>query len=140
MTMRARWQQLRGLVGRRGACLLVLTFVDLAYASTLAWPTNPDRMAHTVLWIGDIAPLWFWALIWAGVGLICFAQAFTRDDRLAYSSAVLIKVMWALLFIGAAIDGVSGAIAPMVYWAAFACGVLVISTWPEFPHQPDPTS
>jgi hypothetical protein len=79
-------------VGRRGAALLFFAGIDAMWAFALLNPPSPMTPAYA--WPATVAPLWAWALAWAGVGLVCVVFAFRRHDTPAFTAAVTIKVLW----------------------------------------------
>lgn len=121
-------------MGRRGLFLLFLAFLDTVSAIRYAWP-SPDVL-HTPAYtfLSELAPLWFWAALWAGVGALCLVQAFMPRDAIAFGFAAAIKFLWTVIYLIAwALDEVPQAYASAAFWAFAALVVHVISTWPEIP-------
>jgi hypothetical protein len=125
-------------VGRRGATLILLGLIDLTFAYSYLNPGPPQYRSPATLFLQTVAPLWFWALLWAGVGVIVLQQAFQDNDKVGYSSAVVLKVLWALLHTGGTLfaDLHRGYVVAML-WLVLSGWVYIISTWPE-PTWPEP--
>jgi hypothetical protein len=88
---------LRRRLGFRGAALLSFGLFDVVWASSLVDPvaSRPLKTAPTYRVVVGLAPLWVWAAVMAGIGLLLFVQAWMVDDRLAYAAAIGIKLVWA---------------------------------------------
>lgn len=130
--MKATLQRLVHKVGRRGAFLTFLALLDLVYAYSLFFPTEQSRRNPTSLFLADIAPLWFWGVLWGAVGLACAFFVFRRKDAPAFAAAMFIKVLWSLTFlIGWIVGLVERGYLSTAIWGAFALVVALISTWPE---------
>jgi hypothetical protein len=131
------WRRL----GRRGSTLVLIALIDL----TFGWyylSTGPgDVRSAATLFLASVAPLWFWAALWAGVGVVCLQQAFGASDKIGFGCAVLLKVLWALLHLGGTLAGdLSRGYLNTVLWLVAAGWVYIISTWPEAtrPEPPGP--
>lgn len=124
-------------VGRRGAALLMFAFIDAVYSYSFLNPTPEQRRFTALRFLADIAPLWFFGLLWGAAGIVCFVSAFRRHDRWGFAAAMGIKVLWGLLFVWAAAAGVSRAYVSAALWLAVAGWVGIISTWPEPPSARD---
>jgi hypothetical protein len=83
MQWRLRTVTLR--VGRRGAFLLFLALLDFVYAYGLPFPGAAANTSATYRFLAAVAPLDAWALLWAGVGLVCFVFAFHKKDAPGYA-------------------------------------------------------
>lgn len=120
-------------IGRRGASLLFLGLLDVAIAASLVPSISPEvKTSPLYVSISDVAPLWIWASLWAIVAVACFVGAFQTQDRIAFTMAAAIKVVWALLYLAAWItDGVPRSWVGSAIFTAFGGWVLVISTWQE---------
>lgn len=128
-------KKLLSRIGRRGSFLLFLAFLDGLFSYALWLPGTllfPDAS-----WI----PQHVWALIWAGVGVICFTQAFMKEDRIAFSLATGLKIAWGSLMLNWWIFHhiMLGWISVAIWWA-FAGTIAIIAGWPEPPSfiRPDP--
>jgi hypothetical protein len=86
-------------VGYRGAFLGLLSLLDLVWAYSLIDPTSAKtlKVAPTYQIIIRVAPLWVWALVIGGIGVVCGIQVWMRDDRLAFGLAISWKLVWAAL-------------------------------------------
>jgi hypothetical protein len=116
-------------VGRRGSYLLFLAILDFVYGWSLLSETNLV-VSHLDLFVSPVA----WGVSWLVVGVICLIEAFLTLDRLAFSTAVLIKFLWGITMI------LSWAVNPVLApfgWISGAiflafCGLTsVVSFWPE---------
>lgn len=121
-------------LSQRGAVLLILSAVDLIYAGALVASPPATRATDTYRLYAALFPLWAWAALWAAVGVLCLAYAWTSRDRLAYGAATGLKVFWALLHLGAWAAGVlpRGYVLAAI-WLLAAGLVMVISTVPKLP-------
>lgn len=119
-------------IGRRGAMLLFLACLDVIYATSLAHPPAESARNASLLYVSTIAPLWCWAALWGGVGVVCLVQAFVRHDQIAFTAAMGLKVLWGLTFLlGWLFVGLDRGWVSAVVWLAFAAEVYVVSGWPE---------
>lgn len=119
-------------VGRRGAFLLFLSFVDAIYALSLAAPTADARRNPTFMFIAHSAPLWAWAALWGCVSAVCFVGAFLRHDRWAFAAAMFLKVLFGVTLLGAQLVAhIDRAYVGAAVWLVFAAVTYLISTWPE---------
>jgi len=127
-------------LGRRGAALLFFCLLDLAIAWSLVDPKltpllraapSYSYIVRYTLW--SHGPLWIWAAVWANVGLVCGAAAWRRGhDSVAFALAILLKLVWAGMFLAAWLTGQAhGAWLTATIWAGFAAFVGVIAGWPE---------
>lgn len=131
-----RWAAvgLRRRVGHRGSALLFLALVDLAYCYRLLFPSRRDREGPWLNFLADFLPLWAWAVLWGGVGLLCLSRSWRRRDSGAFACAIGIKALWTLLSIAAGVAGVEQWYLNAVVFAGFAGFVGIIASWPEPPH------
>jgi hypothetical protein len=121
-------------IGRRGASLLFLALLDLVFGFSLAAPAPEALRSPTAVFISGVAPLWFWALLWTTVGLLCLVGAFIHRDRVAFAAAVSVKVLWGSLYLaGWATGGLDRGWAAAVIWLPMAAWIAIISGWPEKP-------
>lgn len=118
----------------RGAALIFFGLLDLVYAFSLFNPPASARRSASLQFVASIAPLWAWALLWLIPGLLCAAQAFMRADRVAFTSAIVVKVIWGLLYVvGWITGGLERAYVGATVWLALAGFVAIIAAWPEPP-------
>lgn len=130
--MRGVASRLWARLGRRGCFLLFLAVLDLVFAFSLYNPPATARRSASLTFFTAVAPLWVWALAWLIPGVLCAVQAFMRNDRLAYSAGMCIKVLWGCMYVAGAIAvHLDRAYVGAVVWLAFALVVGLISTWPE---------
>lgn len=47
-------------------------------------------------WFTSVLPAPLWAVVWAGVGIVCIVHAFRQDDHLGFVVAIGIKVIWVI--------------------------------------------
>ncbi|MFG1898702.1 hypothetical protein ACGFIP_32310 [Micromonospora zamorensis] len=130
--MRRAAEGLRRRVGHRGATLLFLALVDFVYCYRLLYPS--DSNGQWIQFLARILPLWVWAVLWGGVGLLCLLRSWRRRDSAAFAFAIGIKVLWALLSLT---SGLTGAVdqwyVNAVIFAGFAAFAGNTATWPEPP-------
>lgn len=128
--------RLRYRIGRRGACLLSLAFIDAVIGASLLGPQARAQArlipAYRVLF--SSLPVSVWAVAWIAVGALCAVQAFVKHDQWAYAAAVGIKVTWAAgTFASWLLYHAPRAWLAGLTWAVIAGLVGVINGWPEVP-------
>lgn len=122
----------RPFVGRRGRALLFFGVLDVVYALSLWVPDEQTLAGPFYRWLVEVAPLWVWASVWLVVGVTCLVQALCRVDRVGFTAAIGLKVLWGIVCVGGWLGGgvergwVSAAI-----WLGLAYLVWVIARWPE---------
>lgn len=120
------------ILGRRGLSLLFFGLLDTVYAFSLVNPDSETRRTRFFIWLAEIAPLWGWSLLWFATALACLIFAFLPADRIGFSAAIFLKVLWGLVCLGGWVYGgadrgyVSAAI-----WLSLAGFVWVLAGWPE---------
>lgn len=92
------------------------------------------RQAPTYQQLVTLAPLGVWAAAWGVSAALCWAQAFMRQDRLAFALTTGMWWAYGIAHIVGAFTGVNprGWFLGLV-WLAFGGWVNVIATWPESP-------
>lgn len=126
--------ELRYRIGRRGCALCFFALLDFVYAASLL--SAPLSAIASYRFLSSVLPLPVWAALWAGVGLLCLAQAFMLSDRLAFAAASLIKVVWGVMqLIGWLVAGIDRGYVSAAVWLALAAFVAVIAGWPEPPRR-----
>jgi predicted MFS family arabinose efflux permease len=132
--MRRAAAGLRRRVGHRGSALLFFAVLDLIYCHALAFPSEQARRSESLRFLAGLLPLWAWAAVWGGVGLLCLVQAFRRRDQTAFSAAIGLKVMWGGVSLGGWLIGhVDRGYVNAAVWLTFAAFVAIIASWPEPP-------
>lgn len=125
------WIWLRSVnrrLGRRGRSLLFVSYLSLAFMALLAAPS-----AGTVAALGALFPLPVWAVLWAATGIVCAVGAFAIRDRWAYTTAIAMVTLWALLYLVSwwpAGTNPRGWIAAAIY-APFSLFLVNIAGWAE---------
>lgn len=116
-------------VGRRGAVLLILAFVDFGVGWSYILPTDETLRMQSNLFRAQIMPLWAWGVVWVAVGIACFVGAFRRyDDGVGFIPAVGLKLGWATLeFIGWRAREIDSGYRPALIWIGFALLVFAVS-------------
>src|SRR4051812_40271372 len=122
-------------IGRRGAILLILAIVDVAYGLSLMAPP-PDSIGEAAtVWRQHYAPLWVWGMGWLVIAVILIVSAFLRDDRLGYAAAIGWKIAWSVSTLASwVIGGVPRGWVSSIIWGVVAGMIVVIGGWPE-PHS-----
>lgn len=122
------WLALKHRVGFRGATLSVFALLDIGYAAVLL--TAPSTDSYRFL--ASLLPLPFWAGIWGAIGVLCAVQAWMRFDRIAFTAASLIKVVFGMLHLaGWAFGALPRGWVLAIFFLVFAALVAVISGWSE---------
>ncbi|MGC5033090.1 hypothetical protein [Micromonospora sp. DT229] len=122
--------RLRGRVGRRGSALLVFAALDVAYATRLTTVQPPATDFYA--WLHLPMPLWAWGALWLAVAALCTIGAWQDCDRVAFTAAIGIKVLWCSLYLSGWLLGeVPDGWVSACIWAAFAAVVWLIAGWPE---------
>lgn len=90
-------------LGFRGTFLALIATLDLVWAYSWIDPAAARvvKFSPTYRVILGLAPLRFWAVLLAGVGLLCGIQCWLDDDRAAFAAAIGIKLMLAALTLAA---------------------------------------
>lgn len=128
--MRRAVRRLHRRVGRRGTALLVFAALDTAYGVRLATATADDQPFYA--WLHELLPLWPWAALWLAVAGICILGSMQPCDRVAFTAAIGIKVLWCSLYLsGWLLGDVPDGWVSAAVWGAFAMCVWLIAGWPE---------
>lgn len=124
--------RLRCRLSQRGALLLIVGVVDLVYAFGLRSAPQETRVSATYAFYAALLPLWAWSALWACVGALCLTQAWTPRDRVAYTAAAGLLMLWAGLHVAAWIAGVlpRGYVLGVI-WLLAATVVMIMSTVPR---------
>jgi hypothetical protein len=123
-----RWKWARRL-GRRGAILTVFGLMDCLFgaAALVQPPGGPNAAEDFLIW-----PDWIWATSWFTVAAICLAQAWVKNDALAFAAAMAIKMTYAAAYLVAywQTDLYRGW-ASFGFWFLFGCLVLLLAGWTD---------
>jgi hypothetical protein len=127
------WARMPALrIGRRGAILLILSVVDIAYGASLIGPSADSLGSAAVVWREHFAPLWVWGGVWLVVAAILIVSAFLRNDAIGYLTATVLKISWSLTsFASWMFGGVDRGWVSSIIWLVVAAMVWVIAGWPE---------
>jgi hypothetical protein len=118
-------------IGRRGCYLLFLALLDVVIAYSMT-PFNVVAQLPLYRYFDQYLPLQAWAGVWAGVGVICAVQAFARRDHFGFAAAVLLKLVWAALYVVAWVNAdVPRGWVGGVVWLSFGGVTAIIASWPE---------
>jgi hypothetical protein len=98
----------RTRLGLRGAFLLGLAEVDLVYGAGLLFPSEETRHSSAYAWRQEFLPTEAWGAVWMAVGVFLITQAWSRRDRPAFTVAIVIKLVWAVVAVGSWIAGPVG--------------------------------
>lgn len=117
-------------LGRRGAALTVFAGLDIAYAVRLL-TVDPDG-TQLYAWLHSLVPLWVPAVAWALAAVMCLAYAGRHVDWPAFVAAVVIKQLWAVMYLVGWATGVTqdGWVSACT-WTAFAAIVVILAGWAE---------
>jgi len=133
------WAKMPALrIGRRGAILLILAVVDIAYGASLIGPSSDALGSAALVWREHFAPLWVWGGVWLVVAAILIVSAFLRNDAIGYLAATGLKISWSLTTLASWLfGGVDRGWVSSIIWMVVAAMVWVIAGWPE-PTNPPP--
>ena len=115
---------MRHRIGHRGAFLLCIAVYDLFFGLYLA---EGGSIQHVPL-IGERP----WGWIWLAAGMFLICGAFTHRDAAFFTTAVLVKMVWALEYFR--LDYMANDHDEWIrgcYWLALAAAVTVAAFWPE---------
>lgn len=138
--MRARIAAgVRHRIGFRGALLLVLGFFDLWYAATkMIWPDPVAANSQQNQLLAQVFPLdnmrtsmIAWGYLWVLAGLVLIVNAFRRDDRWGYATAIGIKLSWVGGNIYAWVHGLVGGGSTVGLWCVITGMIVIESLRPE---------
>lgn len=118
-------------IGRRGAALLFFAFLDVVYSLSLYFPAPAVKQTPSIAFVEAVAPLPMWATMWAIAAVLCFVSAFRTNDKVGFSAAILMKVLWGLLFVAASFAHIERAWVSAGIWLCLAGWVAIIASWPE---------
>ena len=119
-------------IGRRGAWLLWLAFLDFSYAFGLINPTRFAQTSPTLMYLERWMPLNVWGYIWGIIAIICLVHAFRIKDAIGYGAAIGIKVGWATTFLLGWLAGeVERGYLTFAIFITFAAAVMLIAGWRE---------
>lgn len=126
-------------VGRRGAVLLTLAFVDVGAGWSYIVPTAEAAGGQNALWRDQIAPTWVWGLIWISVGLMCAYGAFFRQDIIGFVPAVALKLLWATVELTGWLAGeIDQGYRPALVWTGYGLLIYLIAGLQERPPKMPP--
>jgi hypothetical protein len=124
--------------GRRGAVLLVLGVVDLAYG--LAIITTLARWSRTALtwWpVNQVevlfVPTWWWGVAWVVAGSLMLVGALVRVDSVFFAVEVLLKTAWGLAALFYFVTGGLGLWAVGIVHIGIAVLAVIAAGWRDQP-------
>jgi hypothetical protein len=124
-------------IGRRGAILLILAVIDIAYGMSLVGPASETLGLAATIWREHYAPLWVWGVGWLVIAAILIVSAFLRNDRFGYAAAIGWKIAWSLTTLASwIVGGVERGWVSSIVWAVVAGMIVVIAGWPEPTRSP----
>lgn len=119
-------------LGFRGSALLFFATLDATFSFSYFKPPPEARQSAGLRFVDTVAPLWFWGALWGAVGLLCLLYAFRTKDKVAFSAAIGIKILWGCLYIvGAFTAHLERAYVSAGLWLCIAGFVGIIAAWPE---------
>lgn len=123
-------------LGFRGAVLLILATVDLLYGWSLLHPTAEQLRTSAFEFRSHLLPTEAFGVMWMTVGVVLIFQALADNDRVGYTIAITIKVVWAFIAFASFVTGkVQQGWVSCAIWMAVAAMAMVISGWPEPLHS-----
>jgi hypothetical protein len=132
MPTEGRVSALTHRIGRRGAILLILAVIDIAYGMSLVGPASETLGLAATIWREHYAPLWVWGVGWLVIAAILIVSAFLRNDRLGYAAAIGWKIAWSLTALASwIVGGVERGWVSSIVWAVASALGVIIAGWPE---------
>ncbi len=121
-------------IGRRGASLLFLGLLAFVLAASLLFAPPELKNSPNYQMLIRIAPLEVWAGSWTASGILCWIQAFARQDRIAFAFATAMWWTYGIATFIGVITGINprGWVGGLI-WMAFGGWINLIATWPETP-------
>lgn len=120
-------------IGFRGAFLGFLAILDYLYGLSLLIAPKSQHISNLIL------PWNAWIVVWLTMGVVLSFGVFAKRDRVHFSLAAGIKVLWASALINLALFHHMPIIWPSaVIFGCFAGLVVIVSWWPEV-HVVEPT-
>ncbi len=119
--------------------MLFVGLLSLVLATSLA-TIGPQQIASPgYVMLTSLAPLQVWAVTWAISAIVCWIQAFMRQDRVAFALATAMWWFYGLAYLIGTFSGVNprGWVLGGV-WIAFGGWINLIATWPEASPTPKP--
>lgn len=123
---------LKHRIGRRGASLFFLSFLDIVFGWSLLNPEPALKDSPAYKYIERYFSLNTWGAIWICTGIICLIGAFLKRDSFSFACAMLLKFVWgSVSFFSWLNAGVYRGYVGAAIWIAFAGFVGVLAGWPE---------
>ncbi|MFF0469323.1 hypothetical protein ACFYPX_18065 [Micromonospora zamorensis] len=117
-------------IGRRGVALLAFAALDFVMGLRLLTAGPEDGALYG--WLHGPSPLWPWAALWLITAVCCLSGVLGDCDKLAFTAAIGIKVLWCGLYgLGWLLGGVEDGWVSASVWATFGTCVWLIAGWPE---------
>lgn len=112
----------RHQIGRRGAFLGFLAFLDYVYAFAFWQIPGMPVMGPPIVW----------AIAWFGAAVACTVGTFLRKDRVPYTIASTVKTAFAAQFCYLwVVRHMPYGWIDATFWFVFSLVVLMISSWPD---------
>lgn len=122
----------RSRLGFRGAVLLILAIVDMLYGWSLLHPAPEQLRTSAYEFRSHLLPTEAFGAIWITVGVVLVMQSLVQNDRVGYTLAITIKMVWAFIALASFATGkVQQGWVSCAIWLAVAAMAMVISGWPE---------
>lgn len=130
---RTNWRT-RLRIGRRGAILLVISTMYIAFALQL-YPgsTDPTWLARQAV-LFSIASQQVWQIIWLIVAAVALSRVFSKDDALGFAVLATLAAVWAGgLYAALIIHHVPTAAVFAFIWTGVLIILRIIDGWAELP-------
>lgn len=139
---RAAWR-----IGRRGACLIVLSAVFGLYGSVIlgdARHIDLESTRSTLALMSNILPARAWGMVWITAAVIAFAQSLiprthtANGARSAFASLTFVSGVWGAGTIAADILYGGLAVRPLLIgsvWLSVSALTIIIAGWQEDPRR-----
>jgi fatty acid desaturase len=122
----------RSKLGYRGSFLLTLAVLDLLYGWSLINPSPEQLRSSAYEFRSHLLPTEAFGMVWIVVGIVLAMQAWIQKDRVGFTLAIAIKMVWAFIaFASFATGKVDQGWVSCAIWLIFAAMTIVVSGWPE---------
>jgi hypothetical protein len=119
-------------VGRRGTCLIAISYLTLISGITQLHQQPQARAAEPYCYLLAAAPAQVWGWAWITAGVLALIGAFSyRVRNVAYGAILFLTCLYLIGFTAAAIGGAYRGWVLVGWYTAWLIIFQVIAGWPE---------